>query len=221
MTKDQLHTAFKIELDKSGNMGYPAFLPEEIDYWLDKALYQVISNKFTGNNTLKQPFEKSVKRISDLKGLIYTAILPGVKEDNINKIVFTNAFDGKLFYVQAVLSVDDKIITNVDLVEHANAKQFLQTYDNTPWIETPVAVIENKNLTVYVDPISMIGEKYKIELTYVMKPITFSDVSANEQYQYLGDNVLQEIVSRATALALENIESPRVQTKTQLNQIDE
>lgn len=125
MTKDQLHTAFKIELDKSGNMGYPAFLPEEIDYWLDKALYQVISNKFTGNNTLKQPFEKSVKRISDLKGLIYTAILPGVKEDNINKIVFTNAFDGKLFYVQAVLSVDDKIITNVDLVEHANAKQFL------------------------------------------------------------------------------------------------
>lgn len=221
MTKDQLHTAFKIELDKSGNMGYPAFLPEEIDYWLDKALYQVISNKFTGNNTLKQPFEKSVKRISDLKGLIYTAIIQGVKEDNVNKIVFTNAFDGKLFYVQAVLSVDDKIITNVDLVEHTNAKQFLQTYDNTPWIETPVAVIENKNLIVYVDPISMIGETYEIELTYVMKPITFSDVSATEQYQYLGDNVLQEIVSRATALALENIESPRVQTKTQLNQIDE
>lgn len=221
MTKDQLHTAFKIELDKSGNMGYPAFLPEEIDYWLDKALYQVISNKFTGNNTLKQPFEKSVKRISDLKGLIYTAIIPGVKEDNVNKIVFTNAFDGKLFYVQAVLSVDDKIITNVDLVEHTNAKQFLQTYDNTPWIETPVAVIENKNLIVYVDPISMIGETYEIELTYVIKPITFSEVSATEQYQYLGDNVLQEIVSRATALALENIESPRVQTKTQLNQIDE
>lgn len=220
MTINQLHTAFKIELDKSGNMNYPAFLPEEINYWLDKALYQVISNKFTGNNILKQPFEKSVKRINDLERLVDTTTIPGIKKDNVNKIVFEDAFKDRLFYVNAVLSIDDKI-TNVDLIEHSNAKQFLQTYNNTPWIETPVAVIENKNLIVYIDPISMIGEEYKIELTFVMEPAKFSDTPKEEEYKYLKDSVLQEIVSRATALALENIESPRVQTKTQLNQIDE
>lgn len=221
MTKNQLHTAFKIELDKSGNMGYPAFLPEEIDYWLDKAMYQVISNKFTGNNTLKQPFEKSVKRIHDLESLIVTEQSGANKQtQDSNSIVFVDAFKNKLFYVNCVLMFNNKK-TNVLLIEHDNVKNFIQTYNNVPWMEEPVAIIENNNLVVYYDPISMDSENYTIYLTCVMKPTAFSDTSADTEYQYLGDNVLQEIVSRATALALENIESPRVQTKTQLNQIDE
>ena len=70
MTIAEAHIAFKVEADKNavniGMSGCPSFLPEEIDYWLDTAYYQIISNKFTGNNPLKQPFEQSVKRISDL-----------------------------------------------------------------------------------------------------------------------------------------------------------
>ena len=49
---------------------YPAFLPEEIDYWLNQGMYQEISNKFTGNNATKIGFEKSVKRVHDLENLI-------------------------------------------------------------------------------------------------------------------------------------------------------
>ena len=76
MTRGQLHIAFKIEMDKNAaNIAfgsYPSFLPEEIDYWLNQGMYQEVSNKFTGLNTLKQPFEKSVKRIHDLENLIVT-----------------------------------------------------------------------------------------------------------------------------------------------------
>lgn len=216
MTKDQLHTAFKIELDKSGNMGYPAFLPEEIDYWLDKALYQVISNKFTGNNTLKQPFEKSVKRIHDLSPLVGTAKdITLIKTQNTNQLRCDDVFKNKLFYVDAVLKWDSqtgKQTANIELIEHSNIGNFAQTYNNTPWIEHPVAVIDNDSLCIYVDPISMKSNEYKMDLTYVGKP---TDISI------LSDTVQYEIVSRAVALALENIESPRVQTKTQLNQIDE
>lgn len=211
MTKDQLHTAFKIELDKSGNMGYPAFLPEEIDYWLDKAMYQVISNKFTGNNTLKQPFEKSVKRIHDLESLIVTEQSGANKQtQDSNSIVFVDVFKNKLFYVNCVLMFNDKK-ANVLLIEHDNIKNFIQTYNNIPWMEEPVAIIENNNLVVYYDPVSMNSENYTINLTCVKQPII----------EELPENVQYEIISRTVLLALENIESNRSQTKSQLNQIDE
>ena len=44
MTRDQLHIAFKMAMDKNAQSvafgGCPAFLPSEIDYWLNNALYQ-------------------------------------------------------------------------------------------------------------------------------------------------------------------------------------
>jgi len=43
MTKDQLHIAFKIAMDKNATSiafgGCPAFLDEEIDYWLNQGMY--------------------------------------------------------------------------------------------------------------------------------------------------------------------------------------
>lgn len=42
MTRDQLHINFKIAMDKNSQSiafgGCPAFLPEEIDYWLNLGL---------------------------------------------------------------------------------------------------------------------------------------------------------------------------------------
>jgi hypothetical protein len=67
MTREELHTAFKVEIDKNSKSiaygGCPAFLDEEIDYWLNQATLTVVNTKFTGNNTLQQAFEGSVKRI--------------------------------------------------------------------------------------------------------------------------------------------------------------
>lgn len=224
MTRDQLHIAFKIEMDKNATSiafgSYPAFLPAEIDYWLDKAMYQVVSNKFTGNNALKQPFEKSVKRIHDLETLIVTEHLYAddqkigdteILDPNSNYATFTDAFKNKLFYVSCVLVFNKDNKTNVNLIEHDNAKNFIQTYNNIPWIEEPVAVIEGNDLIIYYDPISMKSNKYEIDLTCVKKPVVTE----------FTDNVSYEIISRAVLLALENIESNRSQTKSQLNQIDE
>ena len=157
MTKDQLHIAFKIEMDKNSNNiafgSYPAFLPEEIDYWLDKAIYQVISNKFTGNNALKQPFEGSIKRIHDLEKLITTQhVLDCQPIRDTNSIVLKDAFKDKMFYIDGVLRFDNNK-TNIVLIEHNNVNKFIQTYDNIPWIEHAVAVIENNDLLIYYDPV--------------------------------------------------------------------
>ena len=70
MTVLDLHTAFKVNMDKNAQGiafgGCPAFLPEEIDMFLNEAYIQVIHNKYNGTNAAQTAFEGSIKRISDL-----------------------------------------------------------------------------------------------------------------------------------------------------------
>ena len=76
MKISDLHKAFKVLMDKNSEAvafgGCPAFLPEEIDLFLNQAYIEVICNKYTGNNTMQVGFEGAVKRIADLQKLIKT-----------------------------------------------------------------------------------------------------------------------------------------------------
>ena len=76
MLVSEIHKAFKVAMDKNAEAislgGCPAFLPAEIDLFLNQAYIEVINNKFTGNNTIKVPFEGQVKRINDLQKLVKT-----------------------------------------------------------------------------------------------------------------------------------------------------
>ena len=224
MTRDQLHIAFKIAMDKNSAAvafgGCPAFLDEEIDYWLNQGMYQEVSNKFTGLNTLKQPFEQSVKRVRDLESLVRTDNLIKVyKDPSTNKCVVRDVFEDKLFFVDCTFRFDAKS-SNVTLIDHQSVKPFKQTYDNCPYIQTPVATIENNDLCIYHDPISMNAIDYYVDLTYVKKPTKIEDLPVEGMVEF-PEYMQYEIVNRAVELALEDIESKRVQTKSQLNQIDE
>lgn len=233
MNIEDLHIAFKIELDKSSSFGdytfagNPSFLPGEIDYWLNKALMQTINTKFTGNNKLQQAFETSVKRTTDLERLIKTdSGINLITDSGSNKVMLTNFATEdvpdptivRMFYIQSVLVFGTKRV-NVDLVNHEQAKRFLKTYNNNPWIPTPVATIHNNMLTIYVDTTTMVGP-YTLDLTYVKEPLKFSYTNLSEFIE-LPDYVYNEIVSTAIALALDNIESKRVGTKLELNNIIE
>lgn len=102
--------------------GCPAFLPSEIDYWLNNALYQEINTKFTGNNPSKIAFEGSIKRTHDLENLICTDnAVTATKEAGINRCFIANLFSGKrMFFVDAVLNFGNKK-ANVILVSHTDA----------------------------------------------------------------------------------------------------
>ena len=223
MTRDQLHIAFKIALDKNSQSiafgGCPAFLPEEIDYWLNQGMYQEVSNKFTGLNTLKQPFEKSVKRIHDLEKLVQTDQIVSLQKDSMyNRCSCDNYFKNKMFYVDCVFYFGGKQ-SNVILTDHITADKFKKTYNNLPYIETPVATIENDSLIIYFDPITMDADDYFADITYVKEPTKVEHLNGSESE--FPEYMWNEIVNRAVELALENIESRRVTTKQQLNQIDE
>lgn len=227
MTREQLHIAFKIAMDKNATNiafgSYPAFLPEEIDYWLNQGMYQEISNKFTGNNSLQQPFEQTTKRVHDLEKLIVTKVAVEHNDITSNVCAFRDIFKDKMFFVDGVFRFGAKE-GNILLVSHDKAKKFRQTYDNIPYIPTPVATIEGNDLLVYYDPVSMkIGDKdgkYYVDITYIKNPTKVEDLGENDMTEF-PEYMQHEVVNRAVMLALSNIESQRTQTQSQINQLDE
>lgn len=225
MTRDQLHIAFKVAMDKNAQSvafgGCPAFLPSEIDYWLNNALYQEINTKFTGNNPSKIAFEGSIKRTHDLENLICTDnAVTATKEAGINRCFIANLFsDKRMFFVDAVLNFGNKK-ANVILVSHTDAQKFKKTHSNNPWIDVPVGTIHDNTLYVYYDDILMNSDTYSMDITYVKYPTKVEDLPAAGMDE-IPEYMQYEVVNRAVELALEDIESQRIQTKTQLNQLDE
>lgn len=230
MTRDELHIAFKIEMDKNAQStaygGCPAFLPEEVDYWLNKGYYDVITTKFTGQTATQTAFEGSVKRISDLERLVATDKDITVQTiSDTNCITVSNLLNrneqntGRLFFIQAVLHWNkdgESYSSVVDLIDHETSKRYIMTYDNIPWIDKPVATIENNSLLIYVDPIEMTGT-FTIDITYVKHPTLIDNLPSDTGLTEVPEPVQNEIVNRAVQLALDNIESQRIQVKSQLN----
>lgn len=98
--------------------GCPAFLPEEIDYWLNQGLYQEINTKFTGTNAAKVAFEGSTKRTHDLERLLRTDSVTAIKDMSTNRCYVANLYNGqRMFFVDAVLKFDNSS-ANVLLVNH-------------------------------------------------------------------------------------------------------
>lgn len=224
MTRDQLHIAFKIQMDKNASSiafgSYPAFLPEEIDYWLNKGMYQEISNKFTGLNTLQQPFEGSVKRAHDLEKLIRVEKNVRLEKDTtLNKCTAIDFFKDKMFFVDCVFRFDTKL-SETQFIKHDFVDRFKTTYNNLPYIATPVVTLEDSNLVIYFDPVQMDAQLYSADVTYVKIPKSVEEL-ADSPIPEFPDYMWEEIVNTAVALALENIESPRALQKSQFNAGDE
>jgi hypothetical protein len=111
-----------------------------------------------------------------------------------------------MFYVDCVLHFNDEAAI-CSLTDHEKAKGFLQTYNNIPWIETPIAVLEDNTLKIYIDPIRMSSEQYTADITYIKYPETISYKDYNKDITEVPDYVLNEVIDRAVEIALETIES--------------
>ena len=224
MTIAEAHIAFKVEADKNavniGMSGCPSFLPEEIDYWLYTAYLSKIATKFTGNNTIQTSFEGNAKRVADLEGLVRTDKGLTLLSETTNNRLTLNDFkssikygsdtqDKRMYFIQGTLHFGSKL-ANVKLISHENALRFLETYNNKPWIEEPVA---NK-LIVFVDRDLMTGP-YTIDLTYLAYPRKINNQDITSTLDEIPEYMQYEVVKLAADMALENVESPRVQSHPQ------
>lgn len=228
MTIAEAHIAFKVEADKNavniGMSGCPSFLPEEIDYWLYTAYLSKIATKFTGNNTIQTFFEGNAKRVADLEGLVRTDKGLTLLSETTNNRLTLNDFkssikygsdtqDKRMYFIQGTLHFGGKL-ANVKLISHENALRFLETYNNKPWIEEPVAILEDNKLIVFVDRDLMTGP-YTIDLTYLAYPRKINNQDITSTLDEIPEYMQYEVVKLAADMALENVESPRVQSHPQ------
>lgn len=230
MNRDELHTAFKVELDKNSMSvsygGCPSFIDSEIDYWINKGYYTLLMQKFTGGTSNQVKFEGDIKRMADFERLVRTdKNLSLIKDSSTNAASLQNLLNrennnrGRMFYVSSVFHWTKDGINHsatVKLLDHTQIKNFIKTDSNLPWIDNPVGVIENNNLIIYYDPVSMQGDTYTLDLTYIKHPCLVTNLPSDLALSELPDQTWYEVVNRAVQLALENIESQRIQTKSSL-----
>jgi len=152
MKISDIHKAFKITLDKNAETislgGCPAFLDNEIDLFLNQAYIEILSNKFTGTNYIKEGFEGSVKRISDLEKLIKTDLSVSATLSSDSNVLTIGDFyntagtNKRMFYVSTVLHFGDPSSSiTCSLIDHNSARKFLKTYNNDPWIDIPISTL--------------------------------------------------------------------------------
>ena len=123
------------------------------------------------------------------------------------------------------------------IVNHNTATKFFSSAYNMPWIKIPVSYIEDDILYVVYDLLNAPTKEGQI--VYIKKPNLFAkDLSKPEsgwvsyfdwgetenvpdEYQFeCNDTVAEELISLAIAFALENVESPRLNTKLNMRGLE-
>lgn len=215
MTTQDLCSLFRVSMDKVNITSYPDFTNSEICIFLNQGLLSLINTKFTGDNTRKVAFEGDVKRIADLQKLITTSnVAVTVSASNIQNAFYIQLPNNFMLFVTGIVGYNNTFYPML-LVTHEKAKSFECTPYNKPWIKYPISYIENGQLFVIYDNniITNIANT-SIYLTYVTNPNTINASSLTDIFQF-NDSVAYELINMAVLIALENIESQRMQTKSQ------
>lgn len=220
MTVQELHYAVDQGLQKVGSYAYDNFLPDEIDYWLNRAQERFVKQRaFVEGDSKGLGFAGSQKRLDDLREILYinytddVAAAAGAESQqydlpvdymflvNLRARIYRNRCkpadtSGPLFTVPV------RIVNNAEIF-------FLQ---QDPFarsqIDTPLATLSQADITVFQDNESFILEG--ISLDYIRTPQEI-DLQLNQTSE-LADHTHQEIVDIAVKNILEAIESPRYQS---------
>jgi hypothetical protein len=222
MTVQELHYAIDQGLQKVGSYAYDNFLPDEIDYWLNRAQERFVKDRAFAHSDVKGlGFVANQKRLDDLREILainYTddvAAQVGADSQqydlpvdymflvNLRARIYRNRCQpadtsGPLFTVPV------RIVNNMEVY-------FLQQDPfSRSQIDTPLATLNETDITVFQDNESFILEG--ISLDYIRTPQEI-DLQLNQTSE-LADHTHQEIVDIAVKNILEAIESPRYQSSS-------
>lgn len=221
MTVKDFHINFGLELDKTEDFEYPAFLPEQIDYWLNKAQSRFIKERLYPQDPRQKGFEETQKRIEDIRTLVKesTALTP-IAVGTEYRIALPNDY---LYLVRHRCTTSDtcgnKNVGGI-LVKQEFINQMIKDPFWRPTATEPIYYFVGSDI-VYetLGGFTLLNTK----LTYIKEPaiITYGSEYitpvADIQCE-LPEQSHQEILDIAVSMVLENIESQRYQTN--LNELN-
>ncbi len=208
MTILELHREFKFELDKIDTQALPRFTPEEVDSILNRAVLRFIKTRYNFNNLYKKAFEQTQKRIDDLRTLVH-----------YTTPVFTNEEVTLPSDYMILLRLEVKLLDNCGeltglgkQVETDDLNKLLDDPFNKPKKTRYLYVFRDNKIVLFIDPSTTVTD---VKMTYLRMPVAISFANKALPYTELPEHVHGELVTMAANIALENIESPRVQTHQQ------
>ena len=193
MTRAEMHTEFKLLMDKSGEGGSPSFLASEIDSFLNIAQEKFISKRAFGNNPRRTSFEENQKRRDDLRNLIsneaITSFVTDLTASKPNGVfaLLPNDYRHSINEEATIYTGDNSTATrrvSVKPITHDRYNKIINDPFNKPDIKTPTKIAQNSACI-------------------------------------LATHTHKELVKMAVVDALENVEQPRYQSsKIELNEIE-
>ena len=225
MTITEMHSEFKLLMDKADGGGSPSFLSTEIDKFLNAAIERFVSKRAFGNNPRRTGFEEDQKRRDDLRNLIVTdssfsLTSDGLKPNSILVSLPTNyrhALNEEVWVT--VLGEDSGRRIGVKPITHDRYNKIVDDPFNKPDKNTIYRLDYGGDTVELIAAVGTYINKYY--LRYLKNPAVVDGVSTPNVSCDLADHTHREIVRMAVVEALENIEDPRYQSsKIELNEIE-
>lgn len=241
MTAQEMSIAFKLELDKVDSLALPNFLPNEIEYFLNRAQTRIIKQRYGYNNNSRTGFEVTQKRTDDLRMVEQTAILVPQAPTIFNQVngVFVQLPDGvtpinpttgspypkywfalmelcNIHYTNHVGDVETDIIP-VRVYTHDEYNDARYDPFNEPYNKEIPRMMYQNNVELITDG-NYTVDSYKI--TYIKEPRPIS-ITNNVDCE-LSSEIHQELIMEAVKIALADIgDSQRFQIQSALNAQEE
>ena len=239
MTVAQMHSEFKIGIDKVDSLSAPNFLVTEIDLFLNNAQEQFVEQRAGKNNFKREGLEETQKRVDDLKNII----------KNYESVTFTNNSASKPNGVFVDLPADYRHAieeeVSVSYID-CNGVAAIGRPDVTPTTHDRYNRLVKKDPFNKPDKTEVHRLAYGVQagsetfelitastdtvtnyyLRYLKEPVTiaygtqYTPVALDVDCE-LSNHTHREIIALAVKNALEDIQSPRYQTsKIELNEIE-
>lgn len=222
MTISEAHTQFKLILDKLDSLNYPNLLPEEIDLFLNMAQDEFVKQRYGFTNTKKQGIENTQKRTEDLKAIIKNAILTPAANSSENidinaQFVVLPTDHWFIIEERCTITYNDckgNQVTDKAYIVTINHDEFYDCITNPyrkPNTEKVLRLMENGKVELIHSSDVTLNSYH---LRYLKEPIRV-DSSTNTTFE-LSPHTHSEIINIAVDIALEDLESKRTQTHSQL-----
>jgi hypothetical protein len=225
-----MHRAVKLGLDKTEGLAYPAFEPEELDFWLNDSVQRFIKTRYSGNNLPGTGFEQSQKRIDDLYTIVKEAVIVPVlsteaySKPNSYTIEVTDFPDDYMLFLNDETTIsfthrilNTEVILRTGVTECTSDSYYTKISD--PYGEHILHMYTARPLRLF----SFVGIElitdgtYEIDnyfLRYISRPAVLDSLSITPVDCDLPEHTHSEIVEMTVNKLLENIEAPRYQTQT-------
>lgn len=216
MTIQDIHNNFDIEVDKTSDFEYPYMLPEQKDYWLNKAQDEFILDILEPKDPNKKSFEETQERIEDIRTIVKETPEP-IMTTQVGTRFKSILPEDYLYRVRHTCKTKKGNITyNVggEPTKQYYVNNMLKDPFWSPIPEEPIYYIVGDTI-VY----ETLGgfDVLSTELTYIKRP---NKMQLGSQYIEPSEDVdcelpewsQRKILDKAVAMVLENFESQRYQT---------